>query len=117
MCCLKFEQSGYESMHKIMPRVGKEVITPDGNGIVAENNVISETTVVKVQLDDGTFEMRNYPFRELMNKSGKHYGEECTGCENGCPAVAEEPCENSSLIEIEGSDTFDQGDGSDGDAL
>ncbi|MCR5809231.1 MAG: stage 0 sporulation family protein [Clostridiales bacterium] len=117
MCCLKFEQSGYESMHKIMPRVGKEVITPDGNGIVADNNVISETTVVKVQLSDGTFEMRTYPFRELMNKSGKPYGEECEGCENGCPAMAEEPFENSVPVEIEPSEPSDAGDGPDGDTL
>ena len=74
MCCLKFEQYSYESMHKIMPRVGKEVITPDGLGTVVDNNVISENTTVKVQLDDGTFEMRTYPFRELLNKAGKPFG-------------------------------------------
>lgn len=75
MCCLKFEQSCYEGMHKIMPRVGKEVVTPDGTGTVVDNNVISETTTVKVQLNDGTFEMRTYPFRELLNKAGKPFGE------------------------------------------
>lgn len=94
MCCLKFEQSSYESMHKIMPRVGKEVVTPDGTGTVVDNNVISETTVVKVQLDDGTFEMRSYPFRELANKAGKLFGEECEACtckEEGCPARAGQP--------------------------
>lgn len=76
MCCLKFEQSCYEGMHKIMPRAGKEVVTPDGLGTVIDNNVISETTTVKVQLDDGTFEMRTYPFRELTNKAGKPFGEQ-----------------------------------------
>lgn len=121
MCCLKFEQSGYESMHKIMPRVGKEVVTPDGNGTVVDNNVISEMTTVKVQLSDGTFEIRAYPFRELLNKSGKPYGESCCGCENGCPAAAEEPSyENESDMEAEPeevSEPVDAGYGSDGDAL
>lgn len=101
MCCLKFEQSCYEGMHKIMPRVGKEVVTPDGTGTVVDNNVISETTTVKVQLNDGTFEMRTYPFRELLNKAGKPFGEEigcacdCAVCENDPSASAEEPDDNS----------------------
>ncbi|MBO4562231.1 MAG: stage 0 sporulation family protein [Clostridia bacterium] len=117
MCCLKFEQSGYESMHKIMPRVGKEVITPDGNGIVVDNNVISETTTVKVQLSDGTFEMKTFPFRELMNKAGKPFCDECPGCENGCPANAEEPFENTEPIEEAPSESADTGDGTGGDTL
>ena len=105
MCCLKFEQAGYESMHKIMPRVGKEVITPDGSGTVLENNVISETTAVKVQLDDGTFEVKTYPFRELTNKAGQHFGEEpcnCEECKKNCPAADEqtEQQEQTELPEI-----------------
>ena len=100
MCCLKFEQSCYESMHKIMPKVGKEVTTPDGNGVVLDNNVISETTSVKVQLSDGTFEVRSYPFRDLINKAGKPFGcEDCAGCgesegvdyENAVLAAESEP--------------------------
>lgn len=83
MCCLKFEQSCYESMHKIMPRVGKEVVTPDGVGTVLDNNVISEMTSVKVQLNDGTFEIKSYPFRELTNKAGKAFDQPCP-CEEGC---------------------------------
>ncbi|MBO4847982.1 MAG: stage 0 sporulation family protein [Clostridia bacterium] len=116
MCCLKFEQSGYESMHKIMPRTGKEVITPDGNGIVVDNNVISETTTVKVQLADGTFEMKTFPFRELFDKSGKPYGEECEGCGNCCPAAAQEPYENSEPVEVP-SEPDNADGGTDGDTL
>ena len=124
MCCLKFEQAGYEAMHKIMPKVGKEVITPDGIGTVADNNVISENTTVKVHLDDGTFEMRSYPFRELMNKNGEHFGESpacsCAGCENGCPAK-EEPFENSVPVMVEeeeglSADEIEQDDSPAGDA-
>ncbi|MBR6667887.1 MAG: stage 0 sporulation family protein, partial [Clostridia bacterium] len=32
MCCLKYEQDQYEATRKKMPKVGKEVITPDGPG-------------------------------------------------------------------------------------
>ena len=122
MCCLKFEQSCYEGMHKIMPRVGKEVVTPDGVGIVADNNVISETTTVKVQLDDGTFEMRTYPFRELMNKAGKFFGEAVEGCASceGCeksPAVSTEELYEGSEEAASADNTADAGDGPDGYSL
>ena len=56
-------------MRKQMPRPGREVYTPDGSGTVLENNVITERTRVKVVLDDGTFDVREYPFRELRLKS------------------------------------------------
>ena len=69
MCCLKYEQDAYESMRKQMPRTGREVITPDGTGTVLENNVITERTRVKVALSDGTFDVREYPFRELQVKN------------------------------------------------
>ena len=69
MCCLKYEQDAYESMRKQMPRTGREVITPDGTGTVLENNVITERTRVKVTLSDGTFDVREYPFRELHVKN------------------------------------------------
>ncbi len=122
MCCLKFEQSCYEGMHKIMPRVGKEVVTPDGTGTVVDNNVISETTTVKVQLNDGTFEMRTYPFRELLNKAGKPFGEEigcacdCAVCENDPSASAEEPDDNSTKPVSE-DNSADHDDGSGGYSL
>ncbi|MBR4435572.1 MAG: stage 0 sporulation protein [Clostridia bacterium] len=66
MCCLRYEQNSYEYMQKIMPNVGTEFMTPDGLGVVIENNVITETTKLKVALADGTFDVRSYPFRELF---------------------------------------------------
>lgn len=66
MCCLKYEQDCYESMRRQMPKVGKDVQTPDGFGSVVENNVITERTKVRVTLADGTYDMRDYPFRELQ---------------------------------------------------
>lgn len=72
MCCLKYEQDCYESMRKQMPKVGREVGTPEClTGVVVENNVISEKTKVKLTLPDGTIEIRDYPFRELKFSRGK----------------------------------------------
>lgn len=71
MCCLKYEQDGYEYMRKQMPNVGREAGTPEGlTGTVIENNVISERTKVKLMLPDGTIDVREYPFRELTYTRG-----------------------------------------------
>ena len=65
MCCLQYEESCYEQMHKLMPRTGKEIETPDGVGIVVENNVITEKTKVKLTSEDGTIDIREYPYEDL----------------------------------------------------
>lgn len=61
MCCLKYEQETYEQSRKRMPRVGKEIVTPDGHGTVLDINVLSEIVRVRVALGDA-FEVREYPF-------------------------------------------------------
>lgn len=83
MCCLKYEYEGYESMQKNMPKVGSECITPDGKGIVVENNIISETTRVKVTLADNTLDIRTYPFRDL------EYDRKPCCCNGNCANAAE----------------------------
>ena len=65
MCCLQYEESCYEQMHKLMPKTGKEIETPDGVGIVVENNVITEKTRVKLTQEDGTIDIREYPYEDL----------------------------------------------------
>lgn len=75
MCCLKYEQDAYESMRRIMPKVHKEVMTPDGRGQVLENNVIKETTRVRILLPDGMFDIREYDFR-LLEDAGEMTPEE-----------------------------------------
>lgn len=72
MCCLKYEQDCYESMRRQMPRPSRDVRTPDGDGTVLENNVITEKTRVRVTLADGTFDVRDYPFRELTPLNTRH---------------------------------------------
>ncbi|MBR6791049.1 MAG: stage 0 sporulation family protein [Oscillospiraceae bacterium] len=49
MCCLKYEQEAYEDLIRITPRVGAVVRTPEGNGVVIENNLL--TGMLKVTLD------------------------------------------------------------------
>ncbi len=49
MCCLKYEQNAYTDLLKHTPKVGAIVKTPNGKGLVVENNLIAGT--LKVKLD------------------------------------------------------------------
>ncbi|MBR4282958.1 MAG: stage 0 sporulation family protein [Clostridia bacterium] len=52
MCCLKYEQSTYEYLNKISPRIGAIVNTPKGKGTVEDINIL--TGKVKVKLEDAS---------------------------------------------------------------
>ena len=64
MCCLKYEEDQYEQVRKKMPRIGKEVNTPDGSGIVCDLNIIKETVSVKIPSGDST-EIRIYSLDQI----------------------------------------------------
>lgn len=49
MCCLKYEQEAYTDLLKKTPKVGAIVNTPDGKGVVVEQNLL--TGILKVSLD------------------------------------------------------------------
>ncbi len=78
MCCLKYEQDHYEATRKRMPRVGREVMTPDGVGTVQEINVLRETVRVRVTKNDSS-ETNDYPLADVQRIGGKH----------GCPHAQE----------------------------
>ncbi len=65
MCCLKYEQDQYEATRKRMPRVGREIITPDGVGTINAINVLEETVKVRIAVGD-TFELRVYPIDDCQ---------------------------------------------------
>lgn len=50
MCCLKYEQEAYTDLLKRTPKVGAIVTTPEGKGLVVDNNLIART--LKVKLDN-----------------------------------------------------------------
>lgn len=47
-----------------MPKVGKEVITPDGNGTVIELNILKETVRVRLPKGD-SYEQKDYPMQDV----------------------------------------------------
>ena len=65
MCCLKYEQDNYEQTRKRMPKVGREVITPDGPGTVWDLNIIKETVRVRIQKGDSS-ELRDYSLEDIQ---------------------------------------------------
>ena len=64
MCCLKYEEDTYEAVRKKMPRLGKDVITPDGRGTVTDLNILRETVRVRIPKGDET-EIREYPLSDI----------------------------------------------------
>lgn len=64
MCCLKYEQDHYESTRKRMPKLGKEVETPEGRGNVVDMNVLKETVTVRFFKGD-TAEQKTFPLEEV----------------------------------------------------
>lgn len=48
MCCLKYESEAYEDLLSKTPKVGALVDTPNGNGVVVDNNLLTGSLTVKI---------------------------------------------------------------------
>ena len=64
MCCLKYEQDFYEETLKKLPRLGKDIMTPDGVGTVTEISTIKEKVKVRIANGDD-FEVREYSVEDV----------------------------------------------------
>jgi len=69
MCCLKYEQDLYEQTRKKMPRVGREVETPDGRGTVTDLNIVKETVSVRITSGDSS-EIKEYELDQIRRPDG-----------------------------------------------
>jgi cell fate regulator YaaT (PSP1 superfamily) len=63
MCCLKYEYADYIEMKKGMPKVGKRIITPEGEGKVVRQNVLEKRVVVALsdgrEVEFGVFDLKD----------------------------------------------------------
>ena len=66
MCCLKYEQDFYEQMRKKMPRMGREVVTPDGRGTVLDVNVLKETVRVRTFSRTDSGDINDYALEDIQ---------------------------------------------------
>ena len=64
MCCLKYEQDHYEQTRKRMPRIGKEVGTPNGIGTVSDLNIVKETVMVRITNGDSS-EIKEFQIEQI----------------------------------------------------
>ena len=67
MCCLGYENEYYSEAYKLMPKVGAEVGTPEGNGIVVSNNMLKYIVRVKIE-KDGSLAYKDFPLAEIGAK-------------------------------------------------
>ena len=77
MCCLKYEQDHYEATRKRLPRVGRDVMTPDGLGTVQEVNILRETVRVRVMKGEDS-EIKDYPADQVKRLNGRRNEPEIT---------------------------------------
>jgi cell fate regulator YaaT (PSP1 superfamily) len=48
LCCLAYENDQYSAFKKSVPKVGKQVITPHGQGVIVGLNVLTESALVEL---------------------------------------------------------------------
>ncbi len=65
MCCLEYESDLYKDAYFKMPKIGSEVITPDGKAIVIANNMLKLLVKTKTTLKDGTTTYNEYKLDEI----------------------------------------------------
>ena len=68
MCCLQNENEHYAETAKLMPKLNSEVKTPQGKGIVAENDLLRREVTVRFTAKDGGIELKKFPLAEIRMK-------------------------------------------------
>lgn len=109
MCCLKYEYEMYKEVKSRLPAIGTDVITPKGQGRVADINVVKET--ITVCFDEGIF--GTYTLDDLEIPDIKK--ECCDACPEESEEDEEEPnvsdfSEYESVINDEIMDTIEETD-------
>ena len=51
MCCLKYEQEAYQELLRTTPKVNAIVSTPDGKGVVIDQNLLTKKLTVRLDKD------------------------------------------------------------------
>lgn len=51
MCCLKYEQEAYQDLLRTTPKVGALVSTPEGKGVVIDQNLLTHKLTIRLDKD------------------------------------------------------------------
>ena len=77
MCCLKFEQSNYEELIKILPGEGDKILTPDGEGEVLSVSPLRQLVKAAVRKNEkGDIDVAFYSAEEIKILKRKYHAEE-----------------------------------------
>ena len=68
MCCLSYENDYYAEVSKKMPKVGSEVSTLEGKGIVASVNMLKMEVKVKIDDRNGGWIYKDFPVEDVRFK-------------------------------------------------
>lgn len=68
MCCLEYENDYYSEVYKKMPKVGGTVKTPEGEGVVINNDMLKLICKVKIDKPDGSEIYKDFPVDKLQFK-------------------------------------------------
>jgi cell fate regulator YaaT (PSP1 superfamily) len=49
LCCLAYENDQYAEIKQVLPKVGTQVVTPHGKGVIIGLNILTESAVVELQ--------------------------------------------------------------------
>ena len=60
MCCLSYEQCGYEEKIKRVPKIGSLVSTSEGQGTVVSSNILKEEVKVKLTGKDDNVDLETF---------------------------------------------------------
>lgn len=68
MCCLNYEQEHYCQTRKRMPKLGSTVMSPDGEGVVIDNNAVTEAVRIRITLPDESIDVKTFKLEEIRFK-------------------------------------------------
>ncbi len=70
MCCLSYESDYYAEAYKKVPKIGAEVTTPDGSGLVVSVNMLKMLVKVKIEDKQGGLIYKDFPSDRVRVKKG-----------------------------------------------
>ncbi len=67
MCCLAYENDYYKDVYKKMPKIGSDVVSPDGKGTVISVNMLTYNVKVKIESKDGSVVYKDFKLEQLKS--------------------------------------------------
>ncbi|MBE5741760.1 MAG: stage 0 sporulation protein [Clostridiales bacterium] len=81
MCCLEYENDHYSETFKLMPKIGSEVVTPEGKATVISNNMLKLLVKVKIENGDGSLIFKDFNLSDIKVKRANRIEDEDTSKE------------------------------------